>query len=87
MVIVRPSIIVAAESEPVPGWTDTLGIFSGLTLASGMGVLKDIPGSAESYVDLIPVDFVARQLLVALPYAHEQSKLSPAKQGSNLLIV
>ena len=72
MVIVRPSIVVAAESEPVPGWTDTLGIFSGLTLAAGMGVLKDIPGSPNAFVDLIPVDFVARQLLVAVPFARSQ---------------
>ena len=85
MVIIRPSIVVAAESEPVPGWTDTLGIFSGLTLASGLGVLRDIPGSPNTFVDLIPVDFVARQLLVAVPFAREESILSDGRK--NLIIL
>ena len=89
MVIIRPSIVVAAESEPVPGWTDTLGLFSGLTLAAGMGVLKDIPGSPNAFVDLIPVDFVARQLLVAIPYAraqHTSSQHTGGRKGGLLIL-
>ena len=35
MVILRPSIIGASSTEPMPGWTDTQGILSGLALAVG----------------------------------------------------
>lgn len=69
MLVIRPSIIAASHSEPMPGWTDTQGLLSGMTLAMGMGVMKDMPGNPDSFIDIIPVDFVARQLLVAIAYA------------------
>ena len=68
MMIIRPSIISASHSEPMPGWTDTEGLLSGVTLALGMGVLKDMPGNPENFIDIIPVDFVSRQLLVGIAY-------------------
>ena len=60
MVFIRPSIVSAAESEPMPGWTDTQGLLSGMTLAVGLGVMKDMPGNPDSSFDAIPVDYVAR---------------------------
>lgn len=60
MLIIRPSIIAAAISEPMPGWTDTEGLLSGLTLAMGMGVMKHMPGNPDYFLDVIPVDIVAR---------------------------
>ena len=69
MVFIRPSIVAAAESEPMPGWTDTEGLLSGMTLAVGLGVMKDMPGNPDSTFDAIPVDYVAHQLLVATAYA------------------
>jgi len=41
-----------------------------MTLAVGVGVLKDLQGNPESFLDVIPVDYVAHQLLVASAYAH-----------------
>ena len=60
MVFVRPSILGAALSEPVPGWTDTLGILHGVTLAVGMGVFRDCEGDPKNFIDIIPVDIVAK---------------------------
>jgi len=71
LVIIRPSIVAAAASEPVPGWTDTQGLLSGMTLAVGLGVCTDMPGNPDSFLDVIPVDYVCRQLLVAIPYARK----------------
>ncbi len=42
LVIVRPSVVAAAATEPMPGWTDTQGLLSGMTLAVGVGVMKDL---------------------------------------------
>lgn len=73
MLIVRPSIVSASASEPFPGWTDTVGLLSGMTLAVGLGVMKDMPGNPDSFLDIIPVDYVARQLLVAIPFAYNRA--------------
>ena len=73
MVFLRPSIVAAAESEPMPGWTDTEGLLSGMTLAVGLGVMKDMPGNPDSTFDAIPVDYVARQLLVSIAFAKWQA--------------
>ena len=60
MVVVRASILAASDSEPMPGWTDTQGLLSGMTLAVGLGVMRDTLGNPESFLDVIPVDYVAR---------------------------
>ena len=61
--------MAAAESEPMPGWNDSQSLLNGLTLAVGLGVMKDMPGNPDSTFDAIPVDYVARQLLVAIAFA------------------
>ena len=35
----------------------------------GLGILKDIPGNSDSLVDIVPVDYVAKQVLVSLAFA------------------
>jgi hypothetical protein len=68
MVFIRPSIFGAAHSEPVPGWTDSLSFAHGATLACGLGVFTDVHGDPDLFFDIIPVDFVVKQLLVSIPY-------------------
>jgi hypothetical protein len=34
----------------------------------GLGILKDIPGRGELLGDIVPVDIVARQALLAVAY-------------------
>jgi len=67
LLIIRPSIIGAAFQDPVPGWTDSLGMAGGIFLLGGLGILKDLPGDAANIGDFIPVDFVANQILITLP--------------------
>ena len=40
----------------------------------GLGILKDIPGHSDSLCDIIPVDYVARQVLVSLAFASSEAK-------------
>jgi thioester reductase-like protein len=61
---IRPSIIGAALDEPAIGWTDTLGLMSGVTLLAGLGIFKDMTGDDNIIGDIVPVDHVARQILV-----------------------
>lgn len=65
MVIIRPSIIAAAHNEPFPGWTDSLGLLSGIYATGGHGILRDLPINRQLIGDQIPVDYVSNQLLAA----------------------
>ena len=67
LVIVRPSIIAASFEEPVPGWTDSLGLLGGFYAIAGHGILRDLPLNPKLIADQIPVDFVSNQLLAAIP--------------------
>ncbi len=61
---IRPSIIGAAAEEPCIGWTDTLGLLSGVGLLTGLGIFRDMTGNEKFIADIIPVDYVAKQVLV-----------------------
>jgi len=49
--ILRPSIIAAALDEPVPGWTDSIGLMGGIYLLFGLGIMKDLPADENSIGD------------------------------------
>lgn len=67
-VIVRPSIIACADNQPFPGWTDSLAAAGGLSYLGGIGLLKVIPSSGKNNFDVIPVDIVTNQIIVATCY-------------------
>ena len=74
LAFVRPSIMAASLSEPVPGWTDSMNLLSGATMAVGLGVMRDVPGNPESFFDCIPVDIVSKQLLASVPFTVDRAK-------------
>ena len=47
--------------------------------------MKDMPGNPNFCLDVIPVDYVVRQLLVAVPFAKTQAQLTNGQE--TLLIV
>jgi len=54
--IVRPSIVVAAWREPVPGWVDNLNGPTGLLAGAGKGLLRTLHCKRSCVADLVPVD-------------------------------
>jgi len=54
--IVRPSIVVAAWKEPIPGWVDNLNGPTGLIAGAGKGVLRTIYCCRDMVADIVPVD-------------------------------
>ena len=63
VLLFRPSIIVGAMNEPLPGWTDTISAAGGLSLVGGIGVVNYIHGKSSNIADLIPVDIVANSII------------------------
>lgn len=63
--IVRPTMIVAAWKEPVPGWTCSKVGPQGFIMGASKGVVRRLPLAKENIADYIPVDVVVNELLVA----------------------
>jgi hypothetical protein len=61
--IVRPSIIIGAIKEPMPGWTDTISAAGGLSLTGGIGIVNWVHGSKHNISDVIPVDIVSNCII------------------------
>lgn len=74
LVVLRPSIIGTSANEPMPGWTDSLNHLQGVSLIVGMGILRDLPGMGGNIADIIPVDYVANQILASVPYIMHSSQ-------------
>lgn len=68
MLILRPSILSATLEEPVPGWTDSIGLMGGIFLLAGLGILKEIPCDENQIGDIIPVDIAVNQMLASAVY-------------------
>lgn len=64
VVIARPSIVIPAWKEPIPGWVDNFNGPTGLFIAAGKGVLRSMNCNGEYFADLIPVDVVCNGLIV-----------------------
>ncbi|KAJ8956235.1 hypothetical protein NQ318_014966 [Aromia moschata] len=63
--IVRPSMIIGAWKEPVPGWTISKNGPQGFLMGAAKGVIRRLPVGKELVYDYIPVDIVVNNLLAA----------------------
>lgn len=61
--IIRPSIIIATERDPIPGWSDNIYGLNGVMIGFGMGLLRILYCDKDYVGDVIPVDFVANATL------------------------
>jgi hypothetical protein len=61
--IVRPSIISSSWRYPFPGWIDSRTGLAPFVMAIGSGAMSAIVGRADTMLDIIPVDEVARHLI------------------------
>ncbi len=76
--IVRPSIIESALAKPYPGWIEGFKMAEPLILAYGRGELPDMPGAADTIVDIVPVDHVVAAIVAVLAHPPEAGIGTPA---------
>jgi HAD superfamily hydrolase (TIGR01490 family) len=74
--IVRPSIIESALERPHVGWIEGFKMAEPLILAYGRGELPEFPASADTIVDIVPVDHVVSAIVAVL--AHPPAPAEPA---------
>jgi alcohol-forming fatty acyl-CoA reductase len=65
LTVVRPAIVESALRHPFPGWIDGYKMADPLIIAYGSGLLRDIPGSPDTLMDVVPVDLVVNATLAA----------------------
>ncbi|KAI1316670.1 cyclin-dependent kinase inhibitor far1 [Mortierella claussenii] len=65
IVIVRPSIVTAAQQEPVPGWVEGVAAANKAVVSCALGQVQEWIGSEAKKTDLIPVDIVAKTILLS----------------------
>lgn len=61
--IARPSIVMPAWQEPMPGWVDNLNGPSGLLVAAAKGVVRSMHCKEHYLADLMPVDIVINSII------------------------
>ncbi|KAL1502734.1 hypothetical protein ABEB36_007836 [Hypothenemus hampei] len=64
IVICRPSIVIAAWKEPLPGWVDNLNGPTGILVGAGKGVIRSMHCNEKLIADIIPVDVSVNSLLM-----------------------
>ncbi|GLH06172.1 Putative fatty acyl-CoA reductase CG5065 [Gryllus bimaculatus] len=62
--IVRPSIVCPSVEEPFPGWTDNFYGPTTVLLGNGIGALHVNLADPEVDMNLIPVDYVVRAIML-----------------------
>ncbi|BES87283.1 Male sterility protein [Nesidiocoris tenuis] len=67
--IVRPSQIIAAWKEPVPGWTISKNGPQGFLMGALKGVVRRLPVDRSVIADYIPVDIVINGMIVGAWHA------------------
>ncbi|XP_060808982.1 putative fatty acyl-CoA reductase CG5065 [Amyelois transitella] len=73
--IARPSIVIAAWKEPIPGWVDNMNGPTGLLIGSGKGVIRSMHCEPSYTTDVLPVDVTVNGcLLIAYATALDKPK-------------
>ncbi len=85
LTIVRPSIVGASLSEPIPGWIDSIVASAAIYFFSGLGLIKTLYGDENLIGDQIPVDTVVNFILVAAAFnaCKEQEVYHVSSSASN----
>jgi len=70
--IVRPSIVISCQEEPMVGWTETLSAAGGLTYTVSIGLAKYMQMIKSTIIDIVPCDFVSNMIICVSVYAAQQ---------------
>ncbi|XP_065078984.1 putative fatty acyl-CoA reductase CG5065 [Ochlerotatus camptorhynchus] len=62
--IARPTIVVAAWKEPLPGWVEGTNGPTGLMIGAGRGVIRTMHCNPDYESDIMPVDITMNAIIV-----------------------
>jgi len=73
--LVRPSIVSACRTHPLPGWIDSAAAFAGFVALIGSGRLRVVAGNPQARLDVVPCDAVAERIVAAAFAPPERGQL------------
>ena len=73
ILIARPAVVIAAIDDPFKGWTDTASAGGNIIMTAGLGINPFMPLAKGKLVDIIPVDIVAKTMLVGASFVGQQN--------------
>ncbi|XP_050072868.1 uncharacterized protein LOC126560962 [Anopheles maculipalpis] len=63
--VVRPSIVIATNEEPIGGWTDNIYGLNGVIAGIALGIIRIMHVDDNNKADIIPADIVVNAVLAA----------------------
>uniref|UniRef100_A0A182JDN0 Fatty acyl-CoA reductase n=1 Tax=Anopheles atroparvus TaxID=41427 RepID=A0A182JDN0_ANOAO len=63
--VVRPSIVIATNEEPISGWTDNIYGLNGVIAGVALGIIRIMHVDDNNKADIIPADIVVNAVLAA----------------------
>ncbi|XP_055611244.1 fatty acyl-CoA reductase wat-like [Uranotaenia lowii] len=63
--VLRPSIIIATNEEPISGWTDNIYGLNGVIAGIALGIIRVMNVADNNAADIIPADTVVNGVLAA----------------------
>lgn len=62
--VVRPSVVIPAYREPVPGWVDSLNGPAGLMIGAAKGVIRTMLLDGKLNAEVVPVDLAVNGVIL-----------------------
>lgn len=81
--IVRPAIINTSYAEPFPGWLDSIAAAAAYFMFIGLGIVKEAYAQIDKVGDMVPVDVVVANIIVATAYNARAKKINIYHVGSS----
>ncbi|KAL4113616.1 hypothetical protein QTP88_017210 [Uroleucon formosanum] len=72
--VIRPSMILATDTEPVPGWINNIYGPTGVVVATGIGLMRCMYVDPDLVANIIPGDFVSNAVVASAWDIHNQWK-------------
>lgn len=66
VVVVRPSIVIATNSDPIAGWMNNIAALNGIVYGIGLGFIRSMPIVSEVKIDYICADMVTNSTLAMI---------------------
>ncbi|XP_065346654.1 fatty acyl-CoA reductase 1-like [Cloeon dipterum] len=65
LAVVRPSIVICTQKEPLEGFCDTFVGVGGIMFGGAMGIVRVMPGNYDQPLDVIPLDTLVNSIILA----------------------
>ncbi|XP_026285207.2 fatty acyl-CoA reductase 1-like isoform X2 [Frankliniella occidentalis] len=88
VIIVRPSIVIPAYKDPIPGWIDNLNGMGGMWAAGGKGLIRVLYEPNPVIFNTVPADLAVKNTILASWVCGQNFSLSAeesVRRGANVV--